>query len=33
MEDIFMTILFIMLLAAAIQLTTGSLTLTLMEVL
>lgn len=33
MKDMFMTMLFVMLLAAVIQVTTGSLTLTLMEVL
>lgn len=33
MKDMFMTMLFVMLLAAVIQVTTGSLTLTLREVL
>ena len=33
MKDMFMTMLFVMLLAAVIQVTTGSLTLTLEEVL
>lgn len=33
MKDMFMAMLFVMLLAAVIQLTTGSLTLVLMEVL